>query len=120
MGLNLTGNRRMSLKGFALGWDDCYLIIKVISRPEAQELNDRVDALQGTRDEKALDALLRDFLVEHIVSGMIINTLDDGTQEPHELSKDEVPQLLDFLNFSWQIEAVSIASGADRLKVRSN
>lgn len=119
MGLNLNAKRRVSLNGFAVGWDDCYLFVKAMNRDAAAELQDKIEVLREANDIKGLDALLVEFLKSNILNGVVMNTLDDGTQEPYEFKHDEAGEVIEYFNTAWQLEVLEVATGADRLKLKT-
>lgn len=113
MGLNIVAHRRVSLKGFAQGWDDCFIIVRAVNEQRRLEW---VEKIGGKNDDATSTAALREACLEVIERGQIINTSEDGIQSPYEFKKDEVSEVVDALNVSWQSEIVSVATGADRLK----
>lgn len=116
MGLNLNATRRLSLNGFAIGWDECYLLVKAVKQEEAQATSDEIEKLKESNDVQGLNALVRDYCVRNITGGAVINTLEDGTTERVEISRDDVPTVVDVLNTAWQLEVLAISTGSDRLK----
>ncbi|TFD14180.1 hypothetical protein E3T26_08635 [Cryobacterium sp. TMT1-21] len=116
MPLNLQATRRLSLSEFAIGWGDCYLIVKAVSGTEGQETADKVEALKEDNDVKGLNEVVREYCVKNITKGVVINTKDDGSQEPYEFTSDEVSGVVDALNLAWQLEVLAVSTGSDRLK----
>ncbi|TFC63709.1 hypothetical protein E3O62_02460 [Cryobacterium sp. TMT2-15-1] len=116
MPLNLRATRRLSLSGFGIGWDECYLIVKAVSGSEAQESADQIEELKESNDVKGLNKLVRDYCIQNITKGVVINTKDDGSQEPYEFTSDEVSGVVDALNLAWQLEVLAVSTGSDRLK----
>lgn len=114
MGLNIVAKRKMSLKGFAQGWDDCFLIVRAANEAQRKEWQAALTAGQST-DEVA-QGVVRDAALEVIESGVVINTREDGMTEPIEFGKADVADVVDALNFAWQLEVVGISTGTDRLK----
>jgi len=120
MGLNIKATRRVSLNGFAIGWEDCYLIVNALKDEEARAVAQRVDEAESADNEAALNAALNEFALANIVGGAIINTNDEGQQERIEFSREDVPAVVAALGIAWIIEALSVATGADRLKSKTN
>lgn len=116
MAINVKATRKVSLKGFAIGWDDCFLIVNTVSGSASKELNQRIDELQETKDVNALNVLLSNFCTENILKGKIMNTDDNGSAVLYEFSMEETADVVDVLNTAWQLEVISIATGTDRLK----
>lgn len=116
MTLNLQASRRLSLGGFAIGWDDCYLIVKAVNGSDAEESAEKIAEFRKANDVKALNRFVRDYCIANVTRGVVMNTLNDGTAKPYEFSSDEVPAVIDALNFAWQLEVLSISTGTDRLK----
>lgn len=115
MSLNIVAKRRMSLKGFAEGWDDCYLMIRSASETKRKEWLSGLE--KGTDDENASN-VIRDACLEVIVGGVVMSTDENGVASAAEISPADVPDVVEAMNFSWQQEAVSVATGNDRLKAR--
>lgn len=113
MALNLVVHRKLSLKGFAEGWDDCYLMIRGVAEDRRQEI---AAALDG-KDDKGKSTLIGALCQEVITGGVVINTKDDGTTEPVEITKPDLPVLVNALNLAWQQEVLAVSTGLDRLKV---
>jgi hypothetical protein len=116
MALNIVAKRRMSLKGFAEGWDDCYLMIKSASETKRKGwlagLND------ASADDEVASKVIQDACLESIVGGVVMSTGDDGEAAAVEFGTADVPVVVEAMNFVWQQEAVSVATGNDRLKAR--
>lgn len=112
MGLNIVANRKLSLKGFAEGWDDCYLIVRGVNERSRQDLQEK---LQGKGDKEAAD-IIRQLCLDVIVGGMVISTDDDGSARTVKVELSDVADVVDALNIAWQQEVASVATGADRLK----
>lgn len=119
MGLNINAKRRLSLKGFAEGWDDCYLLVRAVSSTRAEAMQDELNKLKDEDNSKAADALMREYCAENILGGVIMNTID-GNEVEYEFTKDEAPEVVDNLNAAWQLEVIDISTGVDRLKFMRN
>lgn len=113
MGLNIVAYRKASLKGFAEGWDDCYIRVRTVNEKQRERY---MSELGDQKDDKLAAEVTRQALLDVIVGGVIINTDEDGNSEPYTFSAEEAPQVVDALPFAWQTEILSIATGADRLK----
>lgn len=115
MGLNIVAKRKMSLKGFAEGWDDCYLMIRSASETKRKEWLTSLE--KGTDDENASN-VIRDACLEVIVGGVVMSTDENGVASAAEVTTADVSDVVEAMNFSWQQEAISISTGNDRLKAR--
>jgi hypothetical protein len=115
MGLNIVAERKMNLKGFAEGWDDCYLMIRVANETKRKEWLAGLE--KGTDDENA-SKVIRDACLEVITGGVVMSTDDNGETSAVNVTRADVPEVVEAMNFSWLQEAVSIATGNDRLKAR--
>lgn len=113
MALNIVATRKLSLKGFAQGWDDCYLLIRGVGEDRRQEI---AAALDG-KEDKAKSAVLGELCKAVITGGVVINTNQDGTTEAVEITTADLPVLVNALNLAWQQEVLAVATGLDRLKV---
>lgn len=113
MGLNIVANRKLSLKGFAEGWDDCYLMVRGVSESVRQEMQAK---LTDDSTEKDAADLMRQSCLEVITGGLVISTNEDGTTSKVPVDRADVPDVVEALNLAWQREVVSVATGADRLK----
>lgn len=116
MTINISATRRLSLQGFGKGWDDCYLLIRSMHPSVSEALSQKIEVLESSNDTTGLNAVLVDILKAQVVGGRILNTDDKGVESPYDFSKDEVEAVVASLDYSWKIEALSVASGADRLK----
>lgn len=116
MGLNIVAERKMSLKGFAEGWDDCYLLVRSANEKKRKEW---VSALGTEQDEDKATAVTRQACLESIVSGVVMSTSDDGVAHPVNITVADVADVVEALNFVWQQEVLSVATGADRLKAKT-
>ncbi|KUM39019.1 hypothetical protein [Arthrobacter sp. EpRS71] len=114
MGLNIVAKRKMSLKGFAEGWDDCYLMIKSANETKRKEWLKSLD--QEKSDDETAFNTIRDACLEVIVGGVVMSTDADGNASPVEFTAADVPEVVEAMNFVWQQEAVSVSTGNDRLK----
>lgn len=112
-GLNIVAERKVSLKGFAEGWDDCYLLVRAANPEKAREW---AETLKPDTTDEETDKILRGIALELIIGGSVITTKEDGTKEPVVVNKEDVPEVLRHLSFAWVSEVVSVATGADRLK----
>lgn len=117
MGLNIIANRKLGLKGFAEGWDDCYLMVRGVNEAKRQELQDKLTP--DTTDAEAAE-VMRQACLDVITGGLVITTSEDGTTSSVTVDRKDVPDVVEALNLSWQQEVVSVATGADRLKAMSN
>lgn len=117
MGLNIVANRKLSLKGFAEGWDDCYLMVRGVNEAKRQELQAKLT--DKTTDNEAAD-VLRQACLEFIKGGLVVSTNDDGSTSSVTVESADVPAVVEALNLSWQQEVVAVATGADRLKAMLN
>lgn len=116
MTLNIVANRKLSLKGFAEGWDDCHLLVRGVNERTRQQLQ---ESLQGKGDKEAAD-IVRQLCLDVIVGGVVMSTNDEGVAQPVEITKADITVVVDALNIAWQQEVASIATGADRLKAILN
>ena len=115
MGLNIVAERKMSLRGFAEGWDDCFLIVRSANESKRKGW---VTALGTDQNEEKATSVTREACLESIVSGVVISTDEDGTSKPVNFTIADVPEVVDAMNFVWQQEVLSVATGADRLKAK--
>jgi hypothetical protein len=115
MGLNIIAERKMSLKGFAEGWDDCYVIVRSANEAKRKAW---LTALGTEQSEDTAVDVTRNACLESIVRGVVMSTDDDGTATAASFDEVDVPQVVEALNFAWQQEILSVATGADRLKAR--
>lgn len=119
LGLNIIAKRKVSLKGFAEGWDDCYLLVRSVSEKERNQWADEMQARKtddARENDKLADELTKQRALDVIVGGVVITTDEDGTQRAVEVTTADVPDVVEALEFYWRNEAVSVATGADRLK----
>ncbi|MFC8008933.1 hypothetical protein [Streptomyces cinereoruber] len=139
-GLNIAAKRRVSLKGFAEGWDDCYVMVRVATETERREYADSIQAATKELAEKMkgkisssnelaaadfaidmdrkTDELQRNYALSHIEKGVVVSTHDDGSTELAEFEAKDVPMVVEALGFAWLQEIVSVSTGADRLKAQ--
>lgn len=115
MGLNIVAERKMSLKGFAEGWDDCFLIVRSANEKKRKEW---VAALGSEQSEEKATDVTRQACLESIVSGVVMSTDEDGASQAVNFNVADVPEVVDAMNFVWQQEVLSVATGADRLKAK--
>lgn len=138
MGLNIVATRKYSLKGFAEGWDDAFIIIRSANEEQRrtyarelmemrQPLNDAVAAqdealvtkLSVELDETA-DQKVRDFVLGIIQGGKVVSTTEDGSTELVSFGKDDASVVLEALGFAWVNELAEVAIGGnERLKARN-
>lgn len=125
MTLNIVASRKVSLAGFAEGWDNCYVTVRAISEKTRKAWSDEMETkqaeLEGSEEGKQnLEKYAIEFLDRQcrdvITGGVIMNTDKEGTTSEYTLSASEIPDLLEFLSFSWQQQIVSTATGTNRLK----
>lgn len=115
MGLNIVAERKMSLKGFAEGWDDCYLIVRSANETKRKEW---LAALGTEQTEEVAVQVTRDACLDSIVRGVVMSTDDEGKASATSFDAADVSEVVEALNFAWQQEVLSVATGADRLKAR--
>ncbi|MCF8783193.1 hypothetical protein [Rhodococcus ruber] len=119
LGLNIVAKRKLSLKGFAEGWDDCYLIVRSVSETErkqwAKEMKTRETDDTAENDHLA-EEMTKKRALEVIVGGLVITTDEDNTERAVEVTTADVPVVVEVLDFYWRNEAVLVATGFDRLK----
>lgn len=113
MGLNIVARRRVSLKGFAQGWDDCFITVKAVNEKQRNEYMER---LGDTKDDEVAARVTREACLDVILGGRIINTDEAGNEAPYDFNHSEVEEVVEALSFPWQTEILSVATGADRLK----
>lgn len=137
MGLNIVAKRKFSLKGFAEGWDDCFILVRAANETQrkayaeallkgrgemyeaiAADDQAKVQGLAAELDQMA-DAKVREFALDLIESGRVVSTKEDGSTELVDFSKADAPVVLDALGFSWTNSLVEVATGADRLKAQT-
>lgn len=137
MGLNIVAERKVSLKGFGEGWDDCFIIVRAANETQrkayaeqllryrgkmneaiASEDQADIQSLAIDLDSKA-DTAVREFASELIQRGKVISTDDEGKSELVAFGKEDIPVIIEALGFSWLNELVEVATGADRLKAKS-
>ena len=116
MGINVQATRKFNLADFAEGWDKCFLTVRTMPQRDSDVIAKEVAAARAAEDEDALMATMRDICVKLIVGGKIMNTGEDGKASLYELAPEDIPDLVDALNFSWQTAVVELSTGADRLK----
>ncbi|WKK71448.1 hypothetical protein Q0F99_19100 [Rathayibacter oskolensis] len=117
MKLNIVAHRKVSLKGFAEGWDDCYLRVRALSEPKRAEWSAKVDARV---DDAEYGQILRQACIDAVVGGVIMNTDEAGVASSYEFSTGEVADVVDALSIAWQGEVMEIATGSDRLKATTS
>ena len=115
MPLNIAPIRKHSLKGFAEGWDDCYLLVRGVGEARRQEMITKLG--DKTSDDPEAAETLRAFCIDVITGGIVISTNGDGTTEKVTVTAEDVADVVDALDFSWRQEVSATATGADRLKV---
>lgn len=138
MGLNIVATRKYSLKGFAQGWDDCFVIVKAANETQRKSYADKLLAMRsemqvaiaeqdqakiqklGVELDEAADRAAREFALELIQSGRVMSTNDEGVEELTSFDKDDVPAVIEALGFAWVNDIVEVATGADRLKAKSS
>lgn len=113
MAMNIVARRKMSLKGFAEGWDNCYLIVKAVNEERRMELG---KLLREDASDEAVIPKMRDVLKDLVLEGVAITTDDDGTTREVAFGKEDVPAVVNALNLHWMQEAISVSTGTDRLK----
>lgn len=118
MALKINATRRVSLEGFAIGWDNCYLIVRALSEAESTDLSAQVEA--AGQDDAKVHSILTAFCNANILRGVILNTNEEGDEERYEIKKNDVPEVTAALGLAWKLEVLSIASGSDRLKLPKN
>jgi hypothetical protein len=115
MGLNIVAERKMSLKGFAEGWDDCYVIVRSANEAKRKQW---LAALGTEANEEVAVQVTRDACLDSIVRGVVMSTDENGKATATSFDASDVPDVVEALNFAWQQEILSVATGADRLKAR--
>lgn len=117
MALNLKPKRKLILgEDFAMGWEDCYLVVRSVSDKERDEL---IKGEEQARGEGA-EAYLREKCIELITGGVVLSTNDDGSTETVNVTPADIPDVVDALNVAWKQEVLFIATGLDRLKANMN
>ena len=116
MGLNIVAYRKLSLADFAQGWGDCYLTIRVANKSERETWLESIEAAKKSNDMAVLSKSVRDICVAVITGGLIMNTDSDGKASPLKIEVTDVPDVLDAVNFDWQMEIIGTSTGANRLK----
>ncbi|NHW45972.1 hypothetical protein HAV21_03545 [Paenarthrobacter sp. MSM-2-10-13] len=138
MGLNIVATRKYSLKGFAQGWDDCFVIVKAANESQrrsyadglmtkraemqqaiAEQDNAKIQAL-GSELDAAAEEAVKEFALELIQSGMVMSTNDEGVAELVAFEKSDAPKVIEALGFAWLNDIVGVATGTDRLKAKTN
>lgn len=138
MGLNIVAKRKFSLKGFAEGWDDCFIIVRAANEQQRKahtagllKSQDRMNEAIASEDQAQIQAVaheledvadekVRDFALDLIESGRVVSTKDDGTTELVDFTKEDAPVVVDALGFSWLNSLIEVATGTDRLKAQAN
>lgn len=137
MTLNITARRRVELKDFAIGWDGCYLVVRVATEAQRRAYTDAIlklqDELNAARaesdnekqrvanevDEK-VERAARTFAQYMVTSGVVLSTDDDGNESEVSFSSTEdVAQVLAAFNYSWIDYIVETSIGIDRLKAKN-
>lgn len=129
MALNIVAFRKVSLKGFADGWDKCFLTVRAVSEKtrkswmdELNKKSEEINSSDASENDKTqqLEKLGEEFLETQCLSviegGVIMNTDENGLESEYELQKGDIPALMEHLSFLWQRDIVSTATGANRLK----
>lgn len=137
MGLNIVATRKYSLKGFAQGWDDCFIIVRAANETQRKGYADALLAMRaemqqaladedsakvqtlGTELDAAADKAVREFAIELIESGKVMSTNDEGVAELVSFDKADVPAVVEALGFAWLNDIVEVATGTDRLKAKT-
>lgn len=117
MGINIVAHRKVSLNGFAEGWDDCYLRVRALSEPKRAEWSDKVNA---RANDQEYSSILRQACLDAVVGGVIMNTDENGVAARYEFSAADVADVVDALSIAWQGEVMEIATGSDRLKATTS
>lgn len=138
MSLNIVATRRYSLKGFAEGWDDCFVMVRAANEKDRElfaevknKMLTEIQPLMNTDDdtnlkvkmlemEEEVDKAQRQLALDLIQSGMVVSTKEDGTTEKVNFTKEDVPVVVDALGPAWLSDIVEVATGADRLKAKMN
>ncbi|WP_427007198.1 hypothetical protein [Pseudarthrobacter sp. H2] len=116
MSLNIVAERKMSLKGFAEGWDDCYLKVRTANESKRKAW---LAGFGADADEETAEKVIREACLEVIVGGVIMSTDENGIATPVEFTVADVAEVVDAINFFWQQEVVSVATGVNRLKAKN-
>lgn len=116
MGLNIAARRKLSLKGFAMGWDNCYLVVKSANEEQRKEWQAALDGVSDKDREEEATSVLREACLDVIVSGVVMDTNEDGESKEVTFDSSDVPTVVEALNFAWQLEVVGVSTGTDRLK----
>lgn len=116
MGLNIVAYRKLSLAEFAEGWGDCYLTIRVANERERESWMEMIEGAKTANDKDMLASSVREICVAVITGGLIMNTDSDGKASPLKIEVTDVPDVLDAVNFDWQMEIIGTSTGANRLK----
>ena len=117
MGLNIVATRKVSLKGFAEGWDECFLLVRSANEAKRKEWQTAMNAVKENEDESdAVVDVLRQAATEAITGGQVIDTDENGQGRKATLTPADVPTVIEELNIYWLQEVVAVATGADRLK----
>ena len=120
MGLNIVATRKFYLNEFGEGWEDCYLIVKSVSDTHRKKWSADMEkkgkaAKDQDKDEIAIESVRMQSL-EVVMGGVVLNTNEDGTTELVEVTKADVPDVIDALGFTFQMDIVAFSTGAYRLK----
>lgn len=113
MGLNIRAQRKLSLAGFAEGWDECFLMLKAVNEEQRMAW---FDVLKDDAPDSVAIPKLRELVNDVVVGGQVVTTNDDGSTSKVALTKEDVPTMVDALNIYWLREVLYVSSGADRLK----
>ena len=134
MGLNIVAHRKYSLKGFAEGWDDAYIMVRAANEQERKIHADKLLKMRAdmnkaiaAEDQQKIQSLgidleveaektVRQFALDLIEGGKVVTTNDDGTTELVAFDKSDAETVVNALGFAWVNDLVTVATGADRLK----
>lgn len=114
MALNIVAERKVSLKGFAEGWDTCFLRVRSVNEEERIEMGKMLDDIDGSSMENVekIRLAVRDVLL----GGRVMSTDEDGKSRGVTFSKnneEDTEAVIQALNMYWMQEVLFVASGLD-------
>lgn len=117
MALNIVAERKVSLKGFAEGWDSCYLFVRSVNEEERIKIGKTLAGMEDGVDDMAAVEAVRDAVRDVLIRGRVMSTDEDGKTRAANFSKDseeDFEAVVGALNMYWLQEVLLTATGLDR------
>lgn len=110
MTLNITAERRVDLSDFGKGWDNCFLMVKSMNPKELKEWQD------AEPEGDTMDEMYGNLLRRLMTGGSIINTTEDGKQEPYTIQPEDINDVVTAIGTSFKQRALMVSAGTYGLK----